>query len=83
MGGPYKICNDTAQFIKDVAVPASIIKIKLPSYAIGATKKCAREDFLDHQAYDPEYNLGGGSANLIDKTMQEVEGLQRSGERLG
>lgn len=64
MSGPYKICNETAKFIRDTVAPFLILKEKVPSYAVEEIKKHAREDHIDHQAYDPEYNLGGGPANM-------------------
>lgn len=67
MSGPYKICNETAKSIRDIVAPFLILKEKVPFYAVRAIKRYAREDHLDHQAYDPEYDIGGGSANMKSK----------------
>lgn len=83
MGGPYKISNKVAAEIRDLVAASLMLRVKASDGVVRAIKEYAENDYFNHQDFDPEYRTEGGPANLVDKTMQEVEKLRGSTERLG
>jgi hypothetical protein len=67
--GPYKICNQTAESIRSLVEQAKKFdpKGRISPGIAKILRQAAERDQLSHQSIDPEYNLGGGPANLKER----------------
>jgi hypothetical protein len=83
MSGPYKICKHVAADIRKEVAPHLISRTKISEDLAKTLRWYAENDYFNHFYTDPEYETEGGPANLVDKTIQEVEELRSSRERVG
>jgi hypothetical protein len=76
---PIKICKEEAEIIIDSVRRHSQSETHRISKVIAAElRQMAIDDEQEHASMDPEYNSGGGPANLINRIEPKVEERQRT-----
>ncbi len=75
---PIKICKQEAEIIRDFVKAHLRFEPRHIGEALAAElRQMAENDEQEHMAKDPEYETGGGPANLINRVEPKVEKRQR------